>query len=95
MGKPVFNPYGMDPGFRSTYDPYNEEEKIVICPKCGAEIPNGETECPECGKKNSQRRWSQEEEARERKRKIKTAVTVIVATVVALSIFLFFMRTPV
>ncbi len=52
MGKPVFNPYGMDPGFRSTYDPYNEEEKIVICPKCGAEIPDGETKCPKCGKKS-------------------------------------------
>ena len=95
MGKPVFNPYGMDPGFRSTYDPYNEEQKMLFCPKCGAEVSDGEIKCPVCGKEISPDRWSMEEEAREKKRKIKKAVFVINATAVTLSIFLFLMRTPV
>ena len=30
MGKPVSNPYGNDPGFRATYDPYAEEEQTDL-----------------------------------------------------------------
>lgn len=29
MGKPIFNPYGMDPGFRAVYDPYQDEQKSL------------------------------------------------------------------
>ena len=53
MGKPIYNPYGMDPGFRATYDPYYdcENDEDVICPKCGAKILHGSIKCPACGEK--------------------------------------------
>ena len=97
MGKPVFNPYGMDPGFRYTDTPDDERKQPkLLCPKCQAAIPGGSSQCPVCHE-NVEELLKAAEKEETRTKKIRRTDTIVIAAIVCILLvacIVFFSRVP-
>lgn len=97
MGKPVFNPYGMDPGFRYMDTTAGDKKKRGInCPKCQSKIPYGSCKCPVCNENVEELfKIIKKEEIRTKKTNhVNTIVLFVIVCILLVVCLVFFSKVP-